>query len=190
MKKLLLATIATAAISFPAMAQQTNPSNQSNMPNKSMSTQSDHNATTGQGSSSMQKNQSGTTGSSANQGGSNQSAQQTISPDNLNQSQVRQIQQALDKKGFSVGRTDGKWGPETEAALRKFQEDQKMSSSGQLDDQTIGALGLNTSEFGAQTTGQGGNQNGTMKNMDRMKNQNGSTSGQSEGSGGHMNSNK
>jgi len=198
MKKLLLATVAAAAISFPAMAaQQGNPSSQSNMPNKS-SWQSEQSGTTGQGSSSMQKSQSGTSSADQNKmsnesanKSSNQSAQQTINPDSLDQSQVRQIQQALDKKGFEVGKTDGKWGPETEAALRKFQQDQKMSSPGQLDEQTLTQLGLNASQFTSQTTGQGsqmnGQSNGQMqKNNEPMKNQ--GTSGQSSGQN-HSNEN-
>jgi peptidoglycan hydrolase-like protein with peptidoglycan-binding domain len=78
---------------------------------------------------------------------------------NLNSSQVEKIQQSLDDKGFKSGQVDGKWGPETMSALKDFQKSQNMSSTGDLDGQTIAALGLNSSDFGLsgsqpETTGQ------------------------------------
>jgi hypothetical protein len=53
---------------------------------------------------------------------------------------------------------DGKWGPETEAALKDFQKSKNMPSNGQLDAMTMTALGLTPSDFGTAgnhgTTGQ------------------------------------
>jgi peptidoglycan hydrolase-like protein with peptidoglycan-binding domain len=88
-----------------------------------------------------------------------------ISPEKLKSAQVHQIQQSLNDKGFNVGAVDGEWGPRTEDALKKFQGSNSMPSSGQLNANTIMALGLNGSDFGmsgtsSQTTGQapaGGN---------------------------------
>jgi peptidoglycan hydrolase-like protein with peptidoglycan-binding domain len=40
----------------------------------------------------------------------------------LTRSAVREVQEALNKKGFDVGFADGVWGPRTASALREFQE--------------------------------------------------------------------
>jgi Putative peptidoglycan binding domain/FecR protein len=55
---------------------------------------------------------------------------------------VRNVQQALDAKGFDVGPIDGVLGPRTQGALRAFQAQQGLERSGQLDEQTITALNL------------------------------------------------
>jgi peptidoglycan hydrolase-like protein with peptidoglycan-binding domain len=75
---------------------------------------------------------------------------------NLSESQIRQVQQALDQKGFHAGRADGKLGPETKDALSQFQKKQGLQATGEPDDQTLAALGIGG---GASTTGQG-QQNG------------------------------
>lgn len=96
------------------------------------------------------------------QSGQHQAGQQgqQISPSSLSESQIRELQQALNKQGFDAGNVDGKWGPETEAALRNFQQKQGMQGDGQLNMQTVEALGLDRSQFaaggGATTTGSGG----------------------------------
>src|SRR5256885_6869473 len=71
----------------------------------------------------------------ATDGSSNQGAQQDTST-------VQQAQQALNDKGFDAGTPDGKLGPHTKAALNKFQQSQGISASGQLDGQTLAALGV------------------------------------------------
>ena len=78
---------------------------------------------------------------------------------NLNQSEIRQMQQALNQKGFNVGRADGRLGPRTKNALNKFQSKQGLQQTGTPDEQTLAALGIGG---GASTTGQGpaGQQNG------------------------------
>ncbi len=74
---------------------------------------------------------------------------------NLSQNQIRQVQQALDQKGFKAGRTDGKLGPETKSALNQFQQKQGLQATGQPDQQTLAALGINGgNSSGASTTGQ------------------------------------
>jgi peptidoglycan hydrolase-like protein with peptidoglycan-binding domain len=57
---------------------------------------------------------------------------------------IQEIQQALKDRGYAVEPT-GAWGPETVAALRKFQEDnniENLSGRGKLDSLTLIALGL------------------------------------------------
>lgn len=68
----------------------------------------------------------------------------------LSQNQIRQVQQALDQKGFKSGRADGKLGPETQAALRDFQKSKGLQQTGQPDQQTLAQLGINEQS----TTGQ------------------------------------
>ncbi len=101
----------------------------------------------------------------------NQSGSQQVSPQRLSASQVREIQQSLDNKGFKSGRADGKWGAETEAALKDFQKSQNMPGTGELDSSTIGKLGLNTADFelaksGSETTGQAPHSNSGGSKMD------------------------
>ncbi len=133
MNKFILAAVAAAAFCMPALAQQGGAGGQSQ---------------NGQ----QAQPQSGISSGSQSRAG------QQISPQHLSMNQVREIQQALEKKGESL-RADGKWGPNTEAALKKFQQLQNMSAqSGELDSSTIMALGLDPSSFGlagtSETTGQ------------------------------------
>lgn len=56
---------------------------------------------------------------------------------------VRKAQQALKDKGFDVGPVDGIMGPQTQQAVRKFQESQaNLKESGRLDQPTLSALGV------------------------------------------------
>ena len=76
--------------------------------------------------------------------------QKQLSPD-----QIRQVQEALDQKGFHIGRTDGVIDRDTRQALSSFQRQLNLAQTGQPDDQTLQALGidLNGSTTGAATTG-------------------------------------
>ena len=55
---------------------------------------------------------------------------------------VSMAQQALVDRGYSVGAVDGQWGPGTESALRKFQQENGLTQSGTLDAPTRSALGI------------------------------------------------
>jgi peptidoglycan hydrolase-like protein with peptidoglycan-binding domain len=103
--------------------------------------------------------------STGSQQSGNQQAQNTIDPQQLSSLQIKQIQQSLDKQGFKAGHADGKWGSETAQAVKQFQQKQNMQASGQLDQQTLQALGVNVTaqgssahSQGASTTGQGSNE--------------------------------
>jgi peptidoglycan hydrolase-like protein with peptidoglycan-binding domain len=89
----------------------------------------------------------------AQQSGSNQppAAQQTMQEQNLSKDEIRQVQQSLDQKGFTVGQPDGVLGPETKNAIKEFQQKQGWNATGELDAQTLSALGVST-------TGQAGGQ--------------------------------
>lgn len=140
MKRLLLATAAVGALAFPALAQQ---QGQQSMPSQSSQQQS-------------------------SQHSGQQSSQMQISPQDLSEDQIEQLQQALNDKGFDAGDVDGKWGPQTRAALRNFQDEQGMKSAGeQLDMQTLQALGLDVSQFASgpssTTTGSGAQDTGSSQ---------------------------
>lgn len=55
---------------------------------------------------------------------------------------VRDVQRGLSSRGYDVGPQDGIYGDTTEQALRRFQRDQKLTASGQVDSQTLAALGI------------------------------------------------
>jgi photosystem II stability/assembly factor-like uncharacterized protein len=59
-------------------------------------------------------------------------------PDDL----MMQAQEALGAAGYHLGEPDGKPGPATTAALKKFQGDRHLPVTGKLDAITLGALGI------------------------------------------------
>lgn len=73
------------------------------------------------------------------------------------QASVRQVQEKLSQQGYDVGPIDGIFGPRTEQAVRKFQEDKGVQPTGQIDQQTMAALGIE-GEGGAQPGDMGAGQ--------------------------------
>jgi peptidoglycan hydrolase-like protein with peptidoglycan-binding domain len=59
----------------------------------------------------------------------------------LNDEIVRRVQQALVKKGIDPGPIDGIFGPRTKEGVRKFQDRYGIKASGEIDNQTLFALG-------------------------------------------------
>ena len=72
-------------------------------------------------------------------------SQGAISPGNLSREQVIELQHALKAKGYDVGPSDGVWGENTANALRNFQDKQGLSG-GQLNSQTLSALGIDSAD--------------------------------------------
>jgi murein L,D-transpeptidase YcbB/YkuD len=60
-------------------------------------------------------------------------------------STVRDAQAALNSQGYSAGMVDGRWGPSTQNAVRRFQSDRGLEQSGTLDNATLSALGVTKS---------------------------------------------
>ena len=74
--------------------------------------------------------------------------QPTVAPD-----MVKQVQSKLRDSGYyKLGAVDGVWGSGTETAVRLFQKDHSLGSSGQLDVPTLEALNLTSSPAMANTT--------------------------------------
>ena len=59
----------------------------------------------------------------------------------LTESNIRQVQQELRKKGFDPGPIDGINGPQTKGAVRSFQDRYGMNASGDISNKTLFALG-------------------------------------------------
>jgi peptidoglycan hydrolase-like protein with peptidoglycan-binding domain len=55
---------------------------------------------------------------------------------------VRQIQAALQQRGFKDAAGDGRWSERSSAALKKFQEAQKLEATGSVNLRTLRALGF------------------------------------------------
>lgn len=55
---------------------------------------------------------------------------------------VRGAQQALNDRGYDAGAVDGVFGPQTESAIRSFQQTQGLPQTGALDPATLAALGV------------------------------------------------
>lgn len=64
------------------------------------------------------------------------SAIPTLSPE-----RTTQVQQALQRKGFNPGPIDGVNGPMTREAIRSYQDRYGMPATGEIDNQTLYALG-------------------------------------------------
>ena len=63
--------------------------------------------------------------------------------------EVRQIQTALQNRGYDPGSVDGIYGERTEAAVRQFQADQGLAVDGIAGPDTLAALGISGSSNGA-----------------------------------------
>ncbi len=55
---------------------------------------------------------------------------------------VQVVQQALQGQGAYTGRVDGVWGPDSEAALQRFQQAHGLQVTGQLNEATIATLSI------------------------------------------------
>jgi peptidoglycan hydrolase-like protein with peptidoglycan-binding domain len=72
-----------------------------------------------------------------------------------NSQTIMQIQEKLQQQGFDTGAVDGKWGPKTAEALKDFQQKQGMTASGELDQSTLQALGVEAAGSSSQEIGSG-----------------------------------
>lgn len=64
----------------------------------------------------------------------------TSSPTMASDATVMGAQNALNNKGYDAGRADGVMGPNTRAAITKFQADRNLPQTGALDGPTLTAL--------------------------------------------------
>lgn len=128
MKKLTPTLLASAALAMPAMvpAMAQNQQPQAQQQNNTQQQPPEQQANQNNG----QENQQ-------------QASNQPISTQQLGRSGVKKVQQALDKAGFNAGRQDGIAGSETKTALKDFQKSKGIQGSGQINQKTLSALGVN-----------------------------------------------
>jgi peptidoglycan hydrolase-like protein with peptidoglycan-binding domain len=62
----------------------------------------------------------------------------------LSETTIRRAQEALEKAGYEIGTPDGQLGPRTLAVIKRFQTDHFLPVTGQLDQTTLGVLGLSS----------------------------------------------
>ena len=67
--------------------------------------------------------------------------QAQMNPSNMSQQKVKSIQEALKNDGQNVN-TDGVWGPQTETALKNFQQQSGLPATGQPDQATLSKLNV------------------------------------------------
>ena len=85
------------------------------------------------------------TGSSGtySQGYSGQGGMNAGTERQLSQNTLEDAQQQLQQQGFyRAGKVDGRWGPQTRQAVLSFQQSKGLQATGQLDQQTLDALGV------------------------------------------------
>ena len=84
---------------------------------------------------------------------------------------VSAVQQALKNKGFDPGPVDGKNGPATRAALKKYQEQKHLTADGRLGPKTLDSLGVRTASPAAHFKASGENvKNSYSKGGDTIAN--------------------
>jgi peptidoglycan hydrolase-like protein with peptidoglycan-binding domain len=152
MNRAILVTVSAAALALSGCSMfrsegssQRSQAPASSQPSYSQSSQSSQSAAPSSGQSS-----STTSRSAAAQSGTSSSTRDydtTASGTSMRMSadEVRQAQQKLKDDGDYAGQVDGKMGPKTAQAIKKFQQSNGLPQTGHLDQQTASKLGVSMS---------------------------------------------
>jgi peptidoglycan hydrolase-like protein with peptidoglycan-binding domain len=81
-------------------------------------------------------------------GGSESERQERVSADQLKSKDIREVQKKLNEEGFRAGSVDGQWGPQTQAAIKNFQQSKGLEATGRLDEKTLDELGVDIDSSG------------------------------------------
>lgn len=135
----LLVAVAVGAVSTAAMAENTVgvPSG----PNASTGMSSDTQANTEMTAPSATGNTAASGMDTGTRAGVSANTSASVDAQQLSSNQVQDVQQSLKDQGFTVA-VDGVWGPNTQAALREFQQANSLDASGTLDQSTMTALNV------------------------------------------------
>ncbi|MBW8269944.1 peptidoglycan-binding domain-containing protein [Caldovatus aquaticus] len=76
-----------------------------------------------------------------------------VSSQSLAPASVRLVQQRLREIGVYQGALDGVWGPDSQAALERFQQGRSLRVTGQLNQATVATLGLRPADLLAAGSG-------------------------------------
>lgn len=136
------------------------------------------------------------TGSGAMQSGSTMSNPSTgsgmhgstMGSQSLMPDQIKAVQEKLQQNGYyKDGMVDGIWGPGTHQAVQNFQQAHNLPGNGELDQQTLAALGMPGGSSGMMGGNSGTNSQSGMGSSSMGSSPSGSTTGQmgagSSGSG-------
>lgn len=87
----------------------------------------------------------------------------------MSRAEVRQAQEKLNDMGFHAGHVDGILGPNTKAALRSFQQSKGLEATGQLNQETMTALGLGDSSRGTEAQPRSGDDQAGQTSQESSK---------------------
>jgi peptidoglycan hydrolase-like protein with peptidoglycan-binding domain len=136
----MITLLATAALAVPAFAAN-NAANQAQQPTMRQHANQPQSQAQPQNTQQQQQAQ--------------QNGNQQIAPQHLSRTDLRQMQAALNKHGFNVGRPDGKLGPKTRRAVRAFNQKKGIQgNNGRPTNQTLAALGVNPNQNQQQNENQ------------------------------------
>ncbi|MGH6622041.1 MAG: peptidoglycan-binding domain-containing protein [Alphaproteobacteria bacterium] len=151
----IAAAVAAAMLSFSAVAQDKKPEQSAQGSSASSQStpgssapaasteKSNGGASASGGASSPAKKAEGSAAAGGSKGGQRMSH---------NAETIKQVQTKLKEQGHDVGEADGKMGPKTMAGLKAFQQSKNMKATGQLDQQTMAALGVDSASGGASAS--------------------------------------
>ena len=80
---------------------------------------------------------------------------------------VTQVQQQLQQEGYAVGAIDGMWGPRTQQGVLEFQQAEGLEATGQLNEETLAALGIPADAVATGGSGTGGSAAGAGDTTER-----------------------
>jgi peptidoglycan hydrolase-like protein with peptidoglycan-binding domain len=92
----------------------------------------------------QQPQQQMTPATSTTQTGSDHQMKPNMNTSAMSDSQVKNVQSALDKRGEHL-KVDGRWGPQTANAVRDFQKQNGLPQTGDLDHATMQKLDIGKS---------------------------------------------
>jgi peptidoglycan hydrolase-like protein with peptidoglycan-binding domain len=98
----------------------------------------------------------------------------------VDSSTVRQVQKTLSDRGYRTGGADGRMGPQTQAAIRRFQRAENLEPTGQLNRRTLIALGVQKDGAGARADEPRYDRD-TIRAVQRTLNDRGFTAGAADG---------
>jgi peptidoglycan hydrolase-like protein with peptidoglycan-binding domain len=161
-KLLTIASAVAAAFTVPAALAQ-----QSGAPDSSSSRVQQRDATGNPAGSPTQppramSSDRGMNDPTVRSGSASRTDRSTMGHGQYDSSTVRDVQQALQNKGYDVGPIDGVMGPRTQSALREFQQQQGLTRSGRIDQQTMSALDVRASGAGGTMSDRSSSRSGTM----------------------------
>lgn len=96
-----------------------------------------------------QENQESQQGQQVQSQATEQEQMQSQAMTTASASVVRRVQQRLHDQGYNAGPVDGKWGPNTQQALRQYQQTQGLNATGNIDTQTLSSLGFSRADIAA-----------------------------------------